>query len=210
MRFGVPLYTCAEAARCLGVPASTFRAWTRGGRPLVSGLPAEGRGWPCVPFAGLAEGMVLSALRQAGVPLRRVRPALELVRARIGVDHVLASREFSVRGARLLWEAGARDLAVRRDGRYAFHPVIGRCLRRISYDERYACRLLLPAYEVARIAVDPQINFGRPYFAHSGTPVFAVSGLLRAGETIEDVADDYGIPADQVTEVAQRLLRAVA
>src|SRR2546421_7481043 len=87
-RFGLPLYTLAEAARALDVPASTFATWARGyvrrppgrkpvkGAAVVTALDAPA-GEPAVPFVGLAEGMVLAAVRRAGVPLQRVRPALD-------------------------------------------------------------------------------------------------------------------------------------
>jgi hypothetical protein len=38
IRFSVPLYTSAEAARCLDVPDTTFRTWVKEG--LVASLPA--------------------------------------------------------------------------------------------------------------------------------------------------------------------------
>ena len=68
----------------------------------------------------------------------------------------------------------ARDLAVR-DGQHVFRGV--RYLELINYDEEYARRVGLPRYEVASIVADPQINFGTPYFAHSGTSLFAVRDL---------------------------------
>lgn len=228
VRFSVPLYTSAEAARYLDVRDTTFRTWVKGyrrqspgrppveGKPLVSDLPAEFRGAPSIPFIGLAEGMFLSALRKAGMSLQQIRPALDLVRTKIGVDHALASERLYVAGAQLLWEVyeegdvdpdarhGARDLIVLRNGQYVFREVIKQYLKQITYDKEYACRLLLPGHEVAEIATDPEMNFGRPYFTHTATPVFAVTRLLKAGETIEVVANEYGIPVDQVTEVAQR------
>ena len=42
------------------------------------------------------------------------------------------------------------------------------------------------------------------YFAHGGTPLAVVHDLLQAGETITDVAGDFGMPIDEVTEFAQR------
>lgn len=228
VRFTVPLYTSTEAAGYLGVPASTFATWVKGyrkdfpdrptvtGGPLVTGLAPEIRGGPSIPFGGLAEGMFLSALRRAGVPLQQIRPALELVRTRLGVEHALASKRLYVAGAQLLWEVSttpgvdaearhtARDLIVLRNGQYVFRQVIEQYLQRITYDEEYARHLVLPRYEVAELAADPAINFGKPYFAHSGTPLSTVRGMLRAGETIDDVAADFGIPVDEVTEVAQR------
>jgi uncharacterized protein (DUF433 family) len=228
VRFTVPLYTSTEAARYLGVPASTFVTWAKGyrrafrdrppatGEPPVTGLDPERPGGASIPFGGLAEGMFLSALRTAGVPLRQIRPALDLVRTRLGVEHALASRRFYVAGAQLLSEVsaagevdqearrGARDLIVLRNGQYVFRQVIEQYLRHITYDDTYARRILLPRYEVAEIAVDPEINFGKPYFTHSGTPLHVVRDLLQAGETVEAIADDFDLPVDQVTEAAQR------
>ncbi len=52
LRFAVPLYTAAEAARALDVPATTFATWAKGyvrhpvarsevhGAPVVTALPA--------------------------------------------------------------------------------------------------------------------------------------------------------------------------
>lgn len=228
VRFTVPLYTSAETARYLDVRETTFRSWVKGyrrefphrapveGQPLVTGLPPETRGGPSIPFIGLAEGMFLSALRKAGVPLQQIRPALELVRTKIGVDHALASKRLYVAGAQLLWEVsaegevdeearhGARDLIVLRNNQYVFRQVIEQYLRQITYDDTYARRVLLPGYEVARIAADPAINFGKPYFTQTGTPLYVVRDLLKAGESITDIAADFDLPVDQVTEAAQR------
>ncbi|MPY79147.1 MAG: DUF433 domain-containing protein [Actinophytocola sp.] len=228
VRFTVPLYTSAEAARYLDVPSSTFAAWVKGrrgefphhaiadGAPVVTGLAPELSGGPSIPFGGLAEGMFLSALRSAGMLLRRIRPALDAVQHKLGIDHGLASRQLYVAGADLFWEVsnddavddearhGARELIVMRNGQYVFRQMIERYLRRIEYDDGYARRLHLPRYEVADIATDTETNFGRPYFAHTGTPLDVVKGQLTAGETIDDVAADFELPVDQVTEVALR------
>lgn len=160
--------------------------------------------------------MFLSALRRAGVPLRQIRPALDLVRTRLGVEHALASKRLYVAGAQLLWEVSttsgvdeetrhtAQDLIVLRDGQYVFRQVIEQYLQRISYDTEYARSLVLPRYEVAEIVADPDVNFGKPYFTHTGTPLAVVRDMLRAGETVADVAGDFGIPPDEITEFAQR------
>lgn len=227
-RFTVPLYTSAEAARYLDVPASTFASWVKGhprefpphaivdGAPVVTGLAPDLHGGPAIPFVGLVEAMFLSALRSAGMWLRRIRPALDALRDALGVEHALASRHLYVAGAELLWEigrgvsvddearSGARELIILRDGHYVFRQVIERYFQHIEYDDVYARRLHLPRYEVADIATDVEANLGRPYFAHTGTPLEVVKGRLKVGETIDNVADDFDLPIDQVTEVAQR------
>lgn len=89
-RFDIPLYTTAEAARFLGVPASTFAAWARGyvrrpsghpvviGEPIVTSMRAE-RGYPTVPFVGLAEAMIIAAFRRTGVSLQHIRRAVGII-----------------------------------------------------------------------------------------------------------------------------------
>lgn len=199
LRSTVPIHTSAEAARYLDVHPDTFSSWMQGyrrefrdrppvhGQSLITGITPEFRGGPSIPFIGLAEGMFLSALRRGGMPLQQIRPALDLVRSRLGIEHALASRRLYVVGAQLLWEVsttpgvdvdarnGACDLVVLRDGQCVFREV--RYLELISYDGDYARRVGLPRYEVASIVTDPQINFGTPYFAHSGTSLFAVRDL---------------------------------
>jgi len=229
IRFDVPIYTIAEAARYLELRSNTFASWVKGyrrefpdrspvsGAPLITGLPPAHRGGPSIPFIGLAEGMFLTALRRAGMPLQRIRPALDLVKSELGIQHALASRRLYTDGAELLWEVRNsaavgtdtrhlidRDLVVLRNGQYVFRQLIEEHLQLITYDEEYARRIRLPGYEVAEIVVDPDINFGEPYFARIGTPLATVHRMLRAGETIGDIADDFGIPIEHVTEVAQR------
>ena len=235
VRFTVPLYTVAEAARALSVPEATFRSWAQGyvrrrpdrppvtGDPIVTSVPPPRRGDPSIPFIGLAEAAFLRALRSAEVPLQQIRPALALVERRLGVDHALASRRLYLAGAQLLWEVsedrevdpdaqhGARDLIVLRDDQYVFREVVERYLRRIDYGpDDYATRLVLPQYEVAEVRVDPQVNFGRPYFAASGVPIDAVLSRLRAGEGTAELSGDFGVPEDQIVEVSHRAARSAA
>lgn len=226
VRFTVPLYSQAEAARYVNMPASTFRTWTKGyhrrgvggssvkGDPLITYIHPSRSIEPSVPFVGLAEAMFLSALRKARVPLQQIRPALQLVQERLGVVHALASRRLYVAGAQLLWEVSEegglapesrRALIVLKDGQYVFREVIERYLARIDYaGDDYATRVELPGYEVARVFADPGINFGLPFFRHTGTPVSAVLSRLRAGDSVPSVADDFGLAEDEVTEVADR------
>ncbi|MGH8916919.1 MAG: hypothetical protein ACRD0H_01000, partial [Actinomycetes bacterium] len=98
-RFGTPLYTVPEAARYLDVPASTLTTWMHGyrrrsanrrevvGVPVLTALSKTGRRSPSIPFVGLAEGLVLTAMRRSGVPLRRIRPALARLAEQFGLRH---------------------------------------------------------------------------------------------------------------------------
>jgi len=109
-----PLYTFAEAARALDVPPSTFATWPRicpsttrsqgrdrrSNRDVLSNRTSRARR----SFVGLAEGMVLAAVRSSGVSLQRVRPALEELAHEIGIAHALASKALYTDGAELLFD----------------------------------------------------------------------------------------------------------
>jgi len=91
---------------------------------------------------GLAEGMMLAAIRKAGVPLQRIRPALDRLRGTFGLEHGLASRSLPLhrrrRGAVRLRRAGRRHArgtqcprARRlRKGQHVFASVIDEYLQR--------------------------------------------------------------------------------
>jgi uncharacterized protein (DUF433 family) len=53
--------------------------------------------------------------------------------------------------------------------------------------------------EVApRIVVDEKVRFGRPVIAGTRVPVDVVVGKLAAGMSVDEVADEYGIEAEDV------------
>jgi uncharacterized protein (DUF433 family) len=57
----------------------------------------------------------------------------------------------------------------------------------------------LPMVEVApRIVVDERVRFGRPVIAGTRVPVDVVVGKLGAGMSVDEVADEYGIEAEDV------------
>ena len=114
-KFDAPLYTQAEASRYLGLSESTFRNWSRGyhtvvkgreviGQPVITALGKLGQRGPAIPFVGLAEGYALAAIRKTGVPLQRIRPALERLNAEMGVQHALASEQLFTDGAEVLFD----------------------------------------------------------------------------------------------------------
>lgn len=223
-RFTVPLYTVTDAATYLELSRSTLDTWAYGyvrgrpgnpiiGEPIVTTLPARKRGYPTLSFGGLIEAFVLSAFRQAGVPLQRIRPSLDRLTEEFG-PRALASRNLKTDGAEVLWEfsqqAGesasdaqvvAKALLVPRSGQYVYRPVVDRYLQNVSFDATgYASQLRLRRYKNAEVLIDPRRGFGRPIFAKGGARVEDVLGPLRAGDAIEDVAVDYGVPVSELRD----------
>ncbi|CAN5302554.1 DUF433 domain-containing protein [soil metagenome] len=218
-RFRAPLYTVTEAARYLSVPKSTFNAWANGyrvpriGRPMVSGAPiltvvdrGRGRQGPVVPFIGLAEGLVLAALRRCKVPMQRIRPALDRLKGEFGLVHALASKRLYTGGAEVLFDyaeqdgdgevsEALRELVVVRSDQRVFNEVVAAYLRRLDFGaDGYARLIHLPAYEVADVVVDPARGFGQPIFARGGARLEDALAMFRAGEDLTTVAAEYRVP----------------
>ena len=222
VRFDVPLYSVSDAARHIDVPRSTFDTWVRGyarrpkGRSPVTGarvvtyIPSATG--PTVPFIGLAEGFVLAAFREAGVPLQRIRPAISKLQEELGIEHVLASRSLYTDGAEVLYDyaestgdtpegKSARQLVVVRNNQQVFQEVVDAYLRRIDFaPDGWARALHLPHYRTADVVIDPERSFGIPIFARGAARVEVVLGRFKAGESIESLSEEFGIPGAELID----------
>ena len=220
VRVARPIFTLRETAGYLGVPKSTIHEWARpaGDRsPLITVFPIHGRE-ATVPFVGFAEAYVLSAFRRAGVPLQRIRPAVEVLSREIGIAHALASEHLYTDGAEVLFDfANERsddellELVVVRTGQKQFSELVRDYLQRITYgDDGWASQVHLPIYARAHVIVDPHVAFGLPLVTDGGARVEDLVDRFLAGDTIGDIADDFGVQVDHVEDVIRVATRSAA
>jgi uncharacterized protein (DUF433 family) len=220
------LFTVAEAAGWITVPRSTFHGWVHGyeqhppGRRAVMGSPivlshAAGRGQPAVPFLGLVEGLVLNAFRRTGLPLQRIRPALDRLDQELGLRHALASERLTADGVEVLYDYGAAldpggigDLVTVRSGQRVFAPIVRDCLRRIRYaQDGWADRAELPGYAVATVVVDAGVAHGRPVLEPTRIPVEDVLHRWVAGDSLAELATDFGLDSVELEDVIRTATR---
>jgi uncharacterized protein (DUF433 family) len=221
----MPLYTVAEAARFLGVPASTFTTWARGyrrrppGRPEVVGAPvltsvSAGRREPIVPWIGLAEGMVVAAFRKAGVSMQHLRSAVVVLEKEFGLPHALASRRLYTDGANVLYDYAEHEgdeelahLTVVASQQRVFAEVVKDYLQRITYGEDgWAALLTSPATPTAIVSADPLHAFGQPRFLRGGARVEDVIDRWRAGERLRDLQEEFQVPAEDIEDYLRAVL----
>lgn len=213
------IFTLRETAGYLAVPKSTVHDWARpaGGNSLITCLPRRGA-QATVPFIGFAEAYVLSAFRRAGVPLQRIRPAVDALSRTIGLEHALASRRMYTDGAEVLYDYAAErdeddllELVVVRTGQHQFSEVLRDYLKRIRYgSDGWASRVRLPSYRHAEVVVNPRIAFGLPLVVHGGARVEDLVDRFVAGDSVAEIADDFGVPHDEVEDVIRVATRAAA
>lgn len=225
-RFNVPLYTGPEAASYLRVPRSTFETWVHGYvrrvgavevryESVVTSSPQSGRQAE-IPFIGLVEGMVVAAFRRTGVSMQEIRRALAILSDEIGVPHALASRRLYTDGAKILFDYAASakteelaGLTIVTSRQTVFAPVVSEYLRRIDYsDDDWASLLRLPIS--TRVIVDPNRSFGQPIFERGAVRLEDAMDRFRAGDSLRDVADDLGVPLEDLEEVIRGSLSSAA
>jgi len=233
-RFATPLYGIGEAAGYLAVPPSTLTTWAYGyerrragagvvrGGPVITAVRPARRHEAAVPFIGLAEAYALAAFRQAGVPMQRIRPAIDALHQELGLEYALASRRLYTDGAEILYDyaqhAGgtpegesARELVVVRNNQLVFAEIVARYLRRVDFaPDGYAQVIHLPQYRVAEVTVDPDHAFGRPRFVRGGAGLDEVIDLFRGGEPVDVVAAEFGLSRDEVEDALRVTTRAAA
>lgn len=219
-RVARPIFTLRETAGYLGVPKSTIHEWARppaSRPPLITVFPRHGH-QATVPFLGFAEAYVLSAFRRAGVPLQRIRPAVQVLSREIGIDHALASQRLYTDGAEVLFDYASErsddellELVVIRTGQTQFSELVRDYLQRITYGEDgWASQVRLPIYGRADVVVDPHVAFGLPIVTRGGARVEDLVDRFLAGDTISDIAGDFGVPADQVEDIIRVATRTAA
>lgn len=219
-RVARPLFTLRESAAYLGLPKSTLHGWARpdsDATPLITCFPAHGRE-ATVPFIGFAEAYVLAAFRRAGVPMQRIRPAVQALSSGIGIAHALASKRLYTDGAEVLYDYATsehdedlRGLTVVRTGQRQFAELVRDYLKRIAYgDDGWASQVRLPAYQRAQVIVNPCRAFGLPLVVHGGARVEDLLDRFVAGDTLADIADDFGVPEPEVEDVVRVAARAAA
>lgn len=219
-RLARAIFTLRETAAYLDIPKSNVQRWARPSdqkHPLLTCFPPHGRE-ASVPFIGFAEAFVLSSFRRAGVPLQRIRPAVEVLAKEIGVDHALASERLYTDGAEVLFdyaskndEREVKDLVVVRTKQRQFSEVVEGYLKRIHYGgDGWADSVRLPAYGAAEVIVNPRVAFGLPLLVNGGARVEDVVDRFQAGDSVADISADFDVPPDEVEDVVRLATRASA
>jgi len=222
--YTTPLYHKTEAAHIVAVPSQTFRDWAVGyaykrldgsqvvSAPIVTTLEAARPQGASVPFVGLAEAYIVAAFKKAGVPMRRIRPAVLWLQDHIGLRQALASQLLQTDGAEVLWDFGRRSedpadqdlvdgLVVVRSGQQVFRPVVRDYLTMVTYEDGWTRRIQLPQYGETEVVVDPWLNGGQPTVSRRGVRVADVVSRLSVDEPPEDVAGDYGLTVPEVEAI---------
>ena len=211
-RFDLPLYTRAEVALQLGLPATTLGDWLRSGALEAA---VGGRGEPTITFAGLVETHMLRHLRQAGLSLQAIGEAALALRSRAGRRYPLAWSGLAHDGRDLLIEIAneGREQGWERirDSQGGLPGVLRRGSAAIGWaDDGYAATLRLVIYHDIDVTVDPDRSHGQPVVDGSDIHVDDVVDCVRTGMPYRDIATKFGLEDFEVEALIRPHIRPPA
>lgn len=219
-RVDVGLYSISEGARLARLPHATLRNWVAGysypaGDKAVRAKPVirVNNKQRDLTFVNLVEVVALSGFRQAGVSMQRVRKALDYAERHVGATHLLANERILTDGVDLFWEYQERHredthlVKISSEGQKVFPETVMRYLREMDWGSDSIVARWWPERKRGSrglVVVDPRRAFGAPVVAGTGVRTEDVFDRFQAGESIQDLIDDYGLTSAQV-EAAVRL-----
>lgn len=210
-----PAYGPSEAARYLRLPPATLRTWLVGRdyprgdsqatfHPLIR--PASKQPL-LLSFYNLIEAHVLRSFRtEHGVALAELRKAIAFAQKKLGVPRLLLSHELCAHGGEVFFDRYVELINLSRSGQLALRRVFEDHLQRVEWDEwQFPVRLYpytgaLQKEPERVIAIDPQIAFGRPIVRRAGVSTAAIVDRFDAGETIDELADDYNLSRQEIEQ----------
>lgn len=223
----VPKYTIAEAAFYLNLHPRTVHTWffgrkykaqgeTRFWAPLAIPSERNPKG-PALSFYNLAEAHVLSATRGFRIRMGAIRDAMDNLNLLYPAPHPLISREF---------ETDNRDIFIRvlesadetvinlSSGNLGIKLILDAYLKRIDRDVNGWPVRIYPVRksgsEHKTIVIIPTVASGRPTISGTGVKAETVWNRAQCGETLEALADDYGIEPIAIQEALDYFTNAQA
>lgn len=211
----MPAYTFQDASFYLGIPLATLRSWIRGRfyptkrgnkffKPIFS-LPKPDK--PLLSFTNLVEAHVLNAIRRKhNIDLQKVRKSILYVQEHFSYKHPLADQRFETYGKDLFIRHYGELINVSQDGQLAMKAVLEEHLNRVEHDPTGRAARLYPFLranghrENRSVVIDPYISFGNPVIAGTGIPTTVIASRFLAGDSVTDIATDYGRETFEIEE----------
>lgn len=206
-RLYLPTYTVGASARYAGTSPQTVAYWHYRGGKLGPALPNKERRAP-LSWMQLVEVAFVATFRGLGVPLQRIRNAREYLGQMFETEYPFAQLDLKTEGHHVLMDIIETDPDVPVDafiiadiaGQTAWQPLVADRFAQFDYEQGLAVVWHVAGRE-SRVMMDPRIAFGAPTML--GIPTWALRGRFQAGESIEDIGDDFALELPQVVEALE-------
>jgi uncharacterized protein (DUF433 family) len=213
----MPRYSFGEAARYIGLPESTLRAWflgtTWGVRPFLKPFHPilEPASPELLSFYDIASAHVLAALKSKGLPPEDIREAVNSAqKERPGERYPLLGLHFFMFGKQaIIKELGVR-LNLSKSRQLGIAKVMDKYLVRLEVDSSGMPLRFNPLKGKADrvmgkgfIVIDPDLSSGRPVIKGTGIAAEVISKRKKSGESLALLARDYRVSVRAIKEAVR-------
>ena len=189
-----PMLNVQETAAYLNMPTSTLAGWKQ--NALVHSVRPTKRTWPTLPFVAVVEAYVLRELRQAGFSQRQISEAAAGIRQEFGDEYGLARPGIGHDEGVEIFIAVGGELYRAKDRQQAIRATVNGFRECIQWSGEDPQRLRLAQF--GNVYLDPRFGWGQPTVGPTHAPLGAIAGLWYAGESLEDIADDYDMAPSEI------------
>jgi uncharacterized protein (DUF433 family) len=207
-----PRYSIPEAALYVRIPANTLRAWTLGQnyvtstgvhrvfKPLIQLADDRNK---LLSFYNLVEAHILRfTTEERKVPFKSVRKALNYVHEKIPGKHPLLTHNFETSGKEVFIQHLGETINATAHGQKVMRQILEKYLALIPRDASGLPIRVFPMH-TKRLAIDPFFSSGKPIVRDKGVMASVLWGRSKSGESIPEIARDYGLTEVEVQEAIE-------
>lgn len=214
----VPKYILKEVAWYLDIPTSTLRWWCLGREYTINGQQRKSSALikpalydphnPSLSFYNLAEAHILAATRKFHkISMQKIRNAIDYLEEHHRSQHPLLGQDFFTDGKDLFIKRIIETVNLSKKGQLAFKELVDAHLDRLMKDGSGWPTQIFPVRhrDVSRkpIVIVPTVAGGHPITARKGIRVTVLMNRKQAGESYQQIAEDYGLTDIEVEEAIQ-------
>ncbi len=201
------VYSSGEAARLLGVPASTLRRWLNGHERAGQFYPPVLRlepGSDIVTWGEFVEAGYLREYRRLKVSLQSLRPFILALRESLDVPYPLAHSRPWVHDRQLVQEIQKASGLDERlafveysSGQLVLSPVAEAFFKKVEFDPKDSvARRMYPDGRDSHVVIDPRLAWGEPTV--DGIRTDNLYELWQAGDDPDRIAEAFDLTREQV------------
>ena len=197
----LPAYTVTDAARYSRIAPQTVTNWTHRRLSIGTAALSGRRAKDHLSYLELIEVAVVAVFRQMGITLEAIARTREYIKTTFSSEHPFAEYGFKTDGMRLMlqWteyeETPQLNEVIVADvgGQLGWEKMMASRLAEFGYEHDLALVWHLAGRE-SPVKIDPRLSFGAPTV--SGVPTWVLRGRWNAGESLDDIVDDFGLTLD--------------
>ena len=139
------------------------------------------------------------------MPVKALRDALAYAQKTLGIDRLLLRPELRATAGKVFLDRYGELIDLSASGQLAMRQLFNEHLKRIEWDKSNSPVRLYPFLSVVSsgerpIVINPHIAFGRPVVERRGVSTSAIVERIDAGESVEDVANDYDLGQAEIEQ----------